>query len=137
VAQRSRLFQHLTQADSFTTPKHGGTALGLITCSQLVALMGGRIEAESGRGPASRADLQRCDSGPVRGSGRQAAARGLLTRLACDVGAPANGQGAIRLFAAGGYDLLVDCAMPGLDVYEASAEIRRIEPAGGGPRSWQ
>jgi signal transduction histidine kinase len=88
MTQRSRLFQHLTQANSFTTPKHGGTALGLITCTQLVALVGG-LEAESRHGPASHADRQRCDSGPVRGSGRHAAARG------------------------------------------------RIEPAGGGPRSWQ
>jgi signal transduction histidine kinase len=47
VAQRSRIFQHLTKADSSTTPKHGGTGLGLATCSQLVALVGGRIEVES------------------------------------------------------------------------------------------
>ena len=64
MTQRSRHFQHLTQADSFTTPKHGGTALGLITCSQLVAFVGGRNEAESGHGPAGHAGLQRCDPCP-------------------------------------------------------------------------
>jgi two-component system sensor histidine kinase/response regulator len=47
VAQRSRILQHLIQAGSSTTPKHGSTGLALVTCSQLVALMGGRIEVES------------------------------------------------------------------------------------------
>jgi signal transduction histidine kinase len=44
MAQRSGIFQHLTQADSSTTSKHGGTGLGLATCSQLVALMPARSD---------------------------------------------------------------------------------------------
>jgi hypothetical protein len=36
VAQRFLVFQHLTHADSSITPKHGGTGLGLTTCSQLL-----------------------------------------------------------------------------------------------------
>lgn len=52
MAQRSGIFQHLTEADSSTIPKHGGTGLGLATCSQLAALLSGRSEVESGYAPA-------------------------------------------------------------------------------------
>jgi signal transduction histidine kinase len=53
VAQRSRIFRHLTHADSSTTPKHDGTGLGVVTCSQLVvALMGDGIEVDLRYPPA-------------------------------------------------------------------------------------
>jgi hypothetical protein len=136
VAQRSRLFQHLTEADSFTTPKHGGTALGLITCSQLVALVGG-AGSNPGAATAQRVIRACSDVTPVLSAGADGTQRrGVCSRLACDVGAPANGQRAIWAFAADGYELLRDSVVPGLDGYEASAEIRRIE-AVGAPRSWQ
>ena len=46
------VFDPFTQADTSTTRKYGGTGLGLTICTQLVALMGGRLWAESepGRG---------------------------------------------------------------------------------------
>ncbi|MEA2626689.1 MAG: two-component system, sensor histidine kinase and response regulator [Candidatus Binatota bacterium] len=61
----------------------------------------------------------------------QRVARLMLERIGCRVDVAGNGREAIALFEKVPYEIvLMDCQMPEMDGYEATAEIRQMESAG-------
>ena len=61
----------------------------------------------------------------------QLVAKRLLERLGFDVDVAQNGREAVEMVTLNHYDaVFMDCQMPVLDGYEATAEIRRNDPAG-------
>ncbi|USX23946.1 ATP-binding protein [Oxalobacteraceae bacterium OTU3REALA1] len=62
------MFQKFEQADASTSRKYGGAGLGLAICKNIVAVMGGRIEAlsEPGVGSVFRVFVPLERGAPVR-----------------------------------------------------------------------
>ncbi len=151
-----RLFDPFYQVDQSDRRRHGGTGLGLAICRQLVAAMGGRIAVESvpGSGSIFHVDLplqaadapaaqvlpavapsaprpelagRRCllaEDNPVN----RLLAIEMLRTLGVAVTEAHDGIEALRLAEREGFDLiLMDCQMPLLDGYAATAAIRASE----------
>jgi CheY-like chemotaxis protein len=151
--KQARLFSNFEQADSSTTRQYGGTGLGLAITRQLATLMGGTVglESEPGRGSTFWAELPfrlaatlpiekpkvlpglNAESVEIRrvllaedNLVNQKIAKHLLERLGCQVDVAIDGIQAAEYCAQKHYHaVFMDCQMPNMDGYSATALIRR------------
>ena len=158
--KQSLLFEKFIQADTSVTRRYGGSGLGLAISKRLVELMGGEIglKSESGQGsefwfelplkvaaglPGDTTASERAEERGRRVPAglrvlvaednvvNQRVAAHLLAKLGCVVETAENGAAAVRMVRGGLYDLVfMDCQMPEMDGYTATAEIRRLGSKG-------
>jgi signal transduction histidine kinase/CheY-like chemotaxis protein len=156
-AARERLFRDFSQADSSTTRRYGGSGLGLSISRKLVSLMGGRIGFDSREGRGSRfwvtVPLRAAEPGAVavawepsrkrsRGRGRyhvrvlvaednsinQRVVARMLENLGYTTRVVSDGKQALLAHSRSPFDIiLMDCQMPQMDGYQATAAIRVVE----------
>jgi signal transduction histidine kinase/CheY-like chemotaxis protein len=153
--QRDRLFTKFTQLDTSAARKHGGTGLGLAISKRLAELMGGSVDytSRSGTGstfwfeatlrlasaprPPKVDSISRTQSVPdVRprilvaedNAVNQRLMVRCLEKLGCEVDVASNGVEALEKWSQSLYNLVfMDCQMPEMDGYEATAQIRSQE----------
>jgi PAS domain S-box-containing protein len=148
AATQARLFQPFVQADGSATRRYGGAGLGLALCRRIVSAMGGQIgvRSESSQGSTFwfTVRLSRPDAGApattpdVRRGGRvlvvedntvnQKVAVAMIESLGYGAEAVGNGIEAVEACARQTYDaILMDCQMPQMDGFKATAFIRQRE----------
>ena len=145
----NQLFQPFTQADGSTTRLYGGSGLGLAICKRMVELMEGSIhlDSASGRGTtawfdvpfnaaSSPAPLPVVESPlPQRIAARvllvednptnQDVVSMMLSGIGSTVTVVGNGALAVEALKRDRFDVVfMDCQMPVMDGYRATAEIR-------------
>ena len=151
--QLDLLFQRFSQADASTTRRFGGSGLGLVICKHLVELMEGDIQVESKPGigskfwvdipllPALLPDASSEMNGysntePVNlneasilvaedNEVNQQVICAMLEQLGMTVTVVDDGAQAVQAIQSMSFDLvLMDCQMPTMDGFEATAQIR-------------
>ena len=152
IDKREVIFEAFTQGDGSITRRHGGTGLGLAICTKLVALLGGRLWLDAAQAvgsgfhvvvpvkpcaaaatpahPGTDVASERSrrilvvDDNPVN----LRVARGLLEKRGHAVRATLDARAALELMMLEQFDVvLMDVQMPGMNGFEATAEIRRRE----------
>ena len=149
--QQSKLFSAFTQADDSTSRRYGGTGLGLTVVKELSKLMGGNVtlQSEPNVGSTFKFDVELRTS-PVQEqaelvySGTKLAAlkvlvaednpvnqmviKAMLGSLGIVAHIVENGEAAVDIAKEQHFDLiLMDCQMPIMDGYRATALIRQFK----------
>jgi len=153
------LFEMFSQIDDPDHRKAGGTGLGLAISRQLAELMGGTIRLESRRGAGTivtmtlplrtaAEEVRESDAPPPQPPpallssmrvlvaddnliNRKVATK-MLEQKGCIVDLAEDGRQALEMSAAVDYDLiLMDCSMPEMSGFEATAAIRERERLSG------
>jgi CheY-like chemotaxis protein len=145
---QASIFDAFSQVDGSATRRFGGTGLGLAISDHLARQMGGDIQLSSGVGRGSTFELRlpgmacmapvgAMVSAPEDGELRilvvednpinQMLARRLLERLGHNVQVAPDGAAGVEKVRTGDFDLVfMDCQMPVMDGYAATAGIRAL-----------